>query len=215
MAKLLLAKLSLLAVCSAAMASAAPIVSVGTLFINDIGTGYADSQDDVLAFRLANFTGPFGGILTPVTFRNVTLAVTWQNPGSTIGNPLDWYTDANHLNPINSRDLAPGNVAYESTYFRRGWGIAQATLRIDFDPGLWNLVGGGTMAAPEFIEFLFTPVNLPANRSFLAASSLPAWELFVQSSDPVIPEPSTYMLGGLGLVGIVAQRLRRRSESSR
>jgi hypothetical protein len=211
MAKLPLCRLSLLTVCSAAVLSAAP-VPIGTLFINDVGTGYANPLEDQMEFHLANFTGgPANAILTPVMFRNVTLNVTWQSPGVSLTNPLNWYlpADEKHFNPIQPADLAPSNEAYESSFFQRGWIISEVMLRIEFDPGVWVLTNGPTVNALPFQQFVFTPVSIPLNTR--ANVGPPAWDLFL-NLDPVteIPEPSTYMLGGLGMAGIVAQRLRRR-----
>ena len=82
MNKSLITKLSFLAVCWVATAAAAPL-GIGTLYLSNVGTGFVNPLDDILEFRLRNWTGlPAGNVINPITFRNVSLTVNWIDPGA-------------------------------------------------------------------------------------------------------------------------------------
>jgi hypothetical protein len=128
---------------------------------------------------------------------------------------LDWYlNDLDHLDNIDSRDLAPNLSTYESTRFTKRYGVTGGTLTMQLTPETaWALNGGGWYV-PETYEFklVFTiPQQVQALQSMSARSSQPWWNLSVEAA---VPEPSSYVMGGLGIAAMFAARRSRRFQRS-
>jgi hypothetical protein len=204
-----------LLVLSCSVVSTAGPLSLGLLTLNDTGYAESDPLDDKVEFRILNWNGfAMSNFATPVTFESVTLDLVWENgiaPPGVIG-PLDWYlNDEDHLNPVQSRNLAPNLATYESTRFTKRYGIVGGTLRMQFSPHTdWLLTAGGTYTPVSYsYEFVFTlPPAAPQTFSLSAARSIqPWWDLQISDINAnAVPEPSTYVMGGLGVVAMIARR---------
>lgn len=212
MSKRLLAQVGLLMASCAALSTAAPSLSLGSLSLNKIGV--SSGPDGQIEFRIMNWTGlQNSDFATPITFQNVQLTLTWVDVApANITGPLEWYRDGDeaHMGPTFSASMPPSIPLYESTRLRRSYGIRGGTLRMDLSPGTtWNLSNGGTYTPPSStFELVFT---LPQADGLMAAASadevLPVWDLFLASD---VPEPATYFMGAIGLAGIwIGRRYRR------
>jgi hypothetical protein len=214
MKKRLLSRIVLLVLSCSTLSIAAP-VSVALLTLNDVGSAHEDPLDDFVEFRILNWNGfAFGNFATPITFSSVTLDLMWEGgmaPPGIIG-PLDWYVnDPGHLNAIQPRDLAPNLSAYESTRFTKRYGIVGGTLTMQFTPQTaWSLQGGGAYTPVSYsYELMFTiSPAAPQTLSVSARSTPPWWNIQVSDIEggSEIPEPATYLMGGLGAVAMIALR---------
>jgi hypothetical protein len=211
MTKGLLARTALFVLGCTGVSFAAPL-SLGMLTLNEIGTP-AGVPDDYVLFRMTNWNGySFGEFSTPVSFKNVTLDITWANgiAPPNINGPLNWYRDDDplHLNPLQPRDLPPRVSSYESSWFQKKYGITKGVLTMELDPPSgWSVNGGGTYTPPastyELVFFLDGQSD-PTDED----GSLPSWDLQVPGD---IPEPSTYSLGAIGAVALLIKSRRQRS----
>ena len=220
-----LSRIALLVLSCSVVSTAAPL-SLGLLTLNDVGSAHANPLDDFVEFRIMNWNGfaltnsPFA---TPITFESVTLDLMWEGgvaPPGIIG-PLDWYlNDKDHSSPILSRDLAPNLATYESTRFTKRYGIVGGTLTMQFSPETqWLLAAGGTYTPASYsYEFVFTlPPAAPQTFSVSAARSIqPWWNIQVSDvEESAVPEPATYLMGGLGAVAMIAlRRIQAKKRSS-
>jgi hypothetical protein len=222
MRKSWLSRIALLVLSCSVVSTAAPL-SLGLLTLNDKGYAQPDPLNNEVEFRIMNWNGfAFSNFATPVTFESVTLDLVWEGgiaPPGIIG-PLDWYVnDKDHLNPIQSRNLAPNLATYESTRFTKRYGIVGGTLRMQFSPQTdWLLTAGGTYTPASYsYEFVFTlPPAAPQTFSVSARSIQPWWDIQISDIDgSAVPEPATYLMGGLGAVAMIALRRTQAKKRSR
>lgn len=213
MTKGLFARMSLLALSSAAVAYSAPL-SLGQLTLNDVGSNIG-SPDGYVEFRLTNWTGFMRSeISTPITFVNVKLTINWVSVApSYITGPLSWYVDdaGDHDKWIQSGELAPNTKSYESTRFKRLYAMQGGTLTMELSPASnWSLRSGGTYTPPSSTYELVFSFDTPYGGSDGVNSdqALPSWDLLL--ADNSVPEPSTYLMAGLGAMAILAGQIYRR-----
>ena len=209
MTKGLLAPLSLLVLSCAAAASPAAPLTLGFMTINDVGTPSGNPANDYVVFRLNNWNGySYSSFSTPITFTNVTLDIMWANgvpPGIT--GPLNWYTkeDPLHLNPLNPRDLPQSEDAYESSFFQKQYGMTKGVLTFDLNPAEnWSVNGGGTYTPPSSKYEMVFWLNAQSD-GLQADEVLPSWYLALPDTE-AIPEPSTYVLSGIGALAVLIGR---------
>jgi hypothetical protein len=178
-------------VIACAGAGQSALLPIGSISFNQIG-----DSGEFGEFRVYNRTATPGyPVQTPVTFVDASLRVDILGG---LSNQL-----------IQIADLMPAQgAAYDSDDIYKSVNMTRAVFRATLSPGsAWQIAGVGTFA-PQ--DPHLTMILLPNTGATITRGSM--WDILMNTSDNlIVPEPSTMLLAGAGILGLGLLRRRRTS----
>jgi hypothetical protein len=182
-----LARIALSAIACATFSQAA-LLPIGSISFNQIG-----DSGEFGEFRVYNRTSTPGyPVLTPVTFSTASLRI------DILGGATDQYLQIASL-------MAPQGSAYDSDDLYKAVNVTRAVFNATLSPGsAWQIAGLGAFTPPPQL----TMILLPDVGATLTRGT--TWDILLNTSDNVVvPEPSTMILDGAGMLGLGLLRRRR------
>ena len=167
----------------------AALLPIGSISFNQIG-----DSGEFGEFRVYNRTATPGyPVLTPVTFSDVSLRI------DILGGSTDQFIQI-------ASSMAPQGSAYDSDDIYKAVNMTRAVFRATLSPGsAWQIAGVGAFT-PQDPQL--TMILLPTLGATLTRGTM--WDILLNTPDGiVVPEPSTILLGGAGILGLGLFRRRR------